>query len=86
MKSLTLGLVLAAFTPAPALADITCWYNEKGAYTGADSAPPGYAVGKVVKGDRPTGDYAFGFTVAGGPDTCPKTLPSIPPTERPKTN
>lgn len=82
MKPIGLGLVLVVLGATPALADITCWYNEKGDYTGADSAQPGWVVGQVRQGTQ--GDYAWGYTVAGGPETCPKKLPRVP--QAPKSN
>ncbi|MCW5770504.1 MAG: hypothetical protein KIT16_02625 [Rhodospirillaceae bacterium] len=73
MKAIAIALAATALSAAPALADITCWYNEKGDYTGADSAQPGWVAGQVRKGTA--GDYAWGYTVPGGPDTCPRKLP-----------
>ena len=84
MRSLAIGLALLALSATPALADITCWYNEKGDYTGADSAQSGAVVGQVAKGTY--GDYAWGYTVAGGPVTCPKKLPQAGQAPKSKNN
>ena len=77
MKILLAGLaglgILVAGNGASHAA-ITCWYNAQGRYTGADDADPRFPVGKVTKGSG-GGDYAYGYTVPGGPDTCPKTMP-----------
>jgi len=73
MKILILGAIIFVLGTTSAFANITCWYNAQGHYTGADDAQPNFPVGKVTNGNG--GDYAYGYTVTGGPDTCPKKLP-----------
>ena len=74
MKVLLIAAALLALSTTSSFAAITCWYNEAFAYTGADDAQPGFAVGQVKRGN-PNTDYAWGYTVAGGPETCPRRLP-----------
>ena len=74
MKALMMAAALLALSTTASFAAITCWYNESGQYTGADSAQPNFPVGRVVRGN-PNTDYAWGYTVPGGPETCPRTLP-----------
>ncbi|WP_295140421.1 hypothetical protein [uncultured Reyranella sp.] len=73
MKTLLIAAALLGLGTSSAMAAITCWYNPQGDYTGADEAQPGFPVGKVVKGT--SGDYAWGYTVEGMPQSCPRKLP-----------
>ena len=73
MKALLIAVALIGAGSSSAMAAITCWYNPQGDYTGADDAQPDFPVGKVTKGNG--GDYAFGYTVDGGPQSCPRKLP-----------
>jgi hypothetical protein len=68
------GLPVRVADTGPGL--ITCWYNEKKDYTGADTAQPGVKPG-IVKGSD-SGDYTYGYTKTGGPESCPKKLPASP--------
>lgn len=53
---------------------ITCWYNDKGDYTGADSAADGVQPGPPVHNG--SGDYAWGYTIqAADGSACPRKLP-----------
>lgn len=53
---------------------ITCWYNEKNAYTGADTAQPGYPPG--LKKTDISGDYTWAYTIRAPDGTkCPRTRP-----------
>jgi hypothetical protein len=74
MKMLVIAAALLVLSASSSFAAITCWYNASGAYSGADDANPNFPEGKVTKGNG--GDYSWGYTVPGGPDTCPKTLPA----------
>ena len=61
---------------SPAVADITCWYNDAGNYTGADNADGRYPRGKLIKTGS-NGDYAWAYTIdAQDGSSCPKTRPS----------
>jgi hypothetical protein len=73
MKALMVAAALLVLGTSSSFAAITCWYNEAGKYTGADDALAKFPVGKVTKGTH--GDYAWGYTVPGGPGTCPRTKP-----------
>ncbi len=69
----TAGAVLAS-TVAQAQGLITCWYNEKNVYTGADTAQPGAKLG-LVRTD-PSGDYAWAYTIRAKDGTsCPRARP-----------
>lgn len=53
---------------------ITCWYNEAGQLTGADTAAPGARPGPPVR--RGSGDYAWAYTIEAADGTaCPRKLP-----------
>ena len=53
---------------------ITCYYNNAGDYTGADSAQPGAQPGAPVHNG--SGDYAWSYTIqAPDGNSCPKKLP-----------
>ena len=73
MRVLAIAAAVVALGTSSAFADIMCWYNASGQYTGADSSDGRFPVGKVTK--TGTGDYAWVYVVTGGPDTCPKKLP-----------
>jgi hypothetical protein len=80
MKTLLMAASLAAgaylFAASPASAAITCWYNDSGQYTGADTADGRYPVGRLTQTGA-GGDYAWAYTI-DAPDgtTCPRTRPS----------
>jgi hypothetical protein len=80
MKTLMTGVAVSLAAIAylvPARSDaqpITCWYNDGGKYTGADSGT-GMPVGKLVKG-KGGGDYAWGYTIEAPDGTkCPRKRP-----------
>jgi hypothetical protein len=73
MKALLIGAALLALSVAPSFAAVTCWYDEDGVYSGADDVQPGFPAGKATKGTQ--GVYTWGYTVKGGPQTCPKMVP-----------
>jgi ABC-type glycerol-3-phosphate transport system substrate-binding protein len=53
---------------------ITCWYNEKNVYTGADTAQPGAKLG-LARPDQ-SGDYTWAYTIRAADGTaCPRTRP-----------
>lgn len=56
---------------------ITCWYNESGVYTGADSAQAGAHAGVLIRTGQ--GDYTWSYNILA-PDgrSCPRTKPSLP--------
>ena len=79
MKAFLPAAALAAgafFAGSAANAAITCWYNDSGQYTGADTADGRYPVGKLTKTGS-GGDYAWAYTI-NAPDgtTCPRTRPA----------
>ena len=85
MKILLMAAVLTLLAASPvALAQsplrvadnglITCYYNDAGDYTGADSAQPGAQPGAPVHDG--SGDYAWSYTIeAPDGNSCPRTLP-----------
>jgi len=53
---------------------LTCWYNEKNVYTGADDAQPGAKLGLARTETR--GDYTWGYTMRGvDGGSCPRVRP-----------
>ena len=82
MKYIFWVIALALFISSLALSAeqslITCWYNEKGVYTGADTAEPGTKPGGPVRKDE-SGDYTWAYTIEAKDGTsCPRSLPSTP--------
>lgn len=80
MKRFLLAANLAAgaalMAASPAMADITCWYDDAGNSTGGDNADPRYPRGKVVKTGN-GGDYAWAYTInAENAMSCPKKRPA----------
>ncbi len=80
LKRLSLGAVLGAIyaagisTASAQTGLITCWYNEKDAYTGADDAQPGYGPGLRRVDQR--GDYTWAYTIRAPDGTsCPRKRP-----------
>jgi len=79
----TAALVLIAASPVASaqaplrIADnglITCYYNDAGDYTGADTAQPGAQAGAPVHDG--SGDYAWSYTIEAPNGTaCPRKLP-----------
>ena len=61
---------------------ITCWYNEKGKFTGSDSAAPGTKAGGPVRTGQ-SGDRTWSYThEAKDGTTCPQTVPSPAPAKK----
>jgi len=53
---------------------LTCWYNEKNVYTGADDAQPGAKLGLAKTGT--SGDYTWAYTMRGTDGgSCPRVRP-----------
>lgn len=80
MKNKVFLLVLALVAVSSTLrADlITCWYNEKGEFTGSDTAEPGTKPGGPVR-KAESGDYTWAWTHEAKDGTsCPRKLPSGP--------
>jgi hypothetical protein len=74
MRVLIVAAALVALGTSSASANLVCWYNAKGDYTGSDGDNSGrYPVGRATKGNG--GDYAWGYAVASGPGSCPRKLP-----------
>lgn len=77
------ALSLGAAFPAMAQGELTCWYNEAGQGTGADSGTHGGSVGQVVQ-DRPghsppsSGDWYWAYVLAADQwtdgNSCPPAL------------
>lgn len=75
MRKLVLALLLVMGS-SPAFADLTCWYDENGRSTGADSPPPWTQHIPVGQAEqlRPSGDYAWAYNIRNN-ESCPRTLP-----------
>lgn len=77
------ALSLIAAFPVMAQGELTCWYNEAGQGTGADSGTHGGTVGQVVQG-RPghnppsSGDWYWAYVLPAGQwtdgNSCPPAL------------
>lgn len=78
-----IALSIGATFPAVAEGELTCWYNEVGQGTGADSGTHGAPVGQVVH-DRPghnppsSGDWYWAYVLSAGQwtdgNSCPPAL------------
>jgi hypothetical protein len=73
MRVLIIVAALVALGTSSASANIMCWYNASGQYTGADGDDGRFPVGKVTKSG--SGDYSWVYVVTGMPSDCPKKLP-----------
>jgi len=74
MRVLVIAAALLALGTSSAFANLVCWYDANGTYTGSDGDDSGrYPVGKVTKASG--GDYAWAYAVTTGPGSCPKKLP-----------
>lgn len=76
MRTLTIA-TLIVLGASPAYADISCWYNEHGTYSGRDSTPSWAADIPIGQAGqlRESGDYAWAFNIdrSQGQD-CPQSI------------
>ncbi|MGH6867339.1 MAG: hypothetical protein ACREDA_00385, partial [Methylocella sp.] len=72
---LTVAAVLPGAGPAFARNQpLTCWYDDHAAFTSAEGAPAGAAIGSVAKAG--SGDKTYSYTISARDGTaCPVQLP-----------
>jgi len=74
-KMFLLAVALVVASSAVQAGLITCWYNERGEFTGADTAESGTKAGGPVRKSE-SGDYTWAWThEAQDGTTCPRKMP-----------